>query len=158
MFKRILVPLDGSRFSSTALKYAVDVAQRYSADIILAQVVVRATPAVIPATPEGAMSTAVLESAVEAARLEDTRNTVKAKRYLQRKGREVTEKRLECSYRVQKGDPARTILELCRKEGADLVVMASHGKGGLKRAFMGSVSDEVVRQSRVPVLIVRPAR
>lgn len=158
MFKRILVPLDGSRFSSTALKYAVDIGQRYDADIILMQAVVPATPAAVPATPEGTMSTVVVAVTVEAARLEDGRNIAKAKRYLQRKTREVAGKGLKCSYRLQKGDPGKSILRLCRAEGADVIVMSSHGKGGLKRAFMGSVSDEVVRQSRVPVLIIRPAR
>jgi len=158
MFTRILVPLDGSRFGGAALKYATDLAGRYGAEIILMQSVVPATPAAIPATPEGTMSAAVVQTAVQAARVEDRRNTVKARRYLQRKAREAAARGVKCSYKNVMGQPAPSIMRLCRAEDADLIVMSSHGKGGLKRAFMGSVSDEVVRQSRVPVLVIRPAR
>lgn len=158
MFKRILVPLDGSRFSSTALKYAVDVAEHYKAQIILMQAVVPATPTAVPATPVGTLSPVTAELAVQSARLEDRENASKAKRYLQRKAREVSRRGIECSYRITRGDPARSIIRLCRQEKVNLVTLSSHSKGGLKRAILGSVTDQLVRESKVPVLLIRPGR
>ena len=56
------------------------------------------------------------------------------------------------------GTPAKSIIEFCQKEGVDLVVMTTHGRNGLKRAFVGSIADEVIRESGVPVLVIRPQR
>jgi len=158
MFKRILVPLDGSRFSSSAVKYAVEVSKHFEADIIFMQVVVPATPYVAPTTPTGTLSPTAAKFAAQAARLKDRGNISKAKRYLQRKVREITNKGLKCSYKVTMGNPAESIMSLCSKKGVDLVVMSSHGKGGLKRAIMGSVADKLARESRVPILLIRPRR
>ena len=56
------------------------------------------------------------------------------------------------------GPPTPTILDLCRREGIDLVVMATRGRSSLGRALLGSVADQVIRHSGVPVLAVRPRR
>ena len=48
------------------------------------------------------------------------------------------------------------ILERARTEGADLIVMTSHGRKGAKRLFLGSVTEAVLRESPCPVLVVRP--
>jgi nucleotide-binding universal stress UspA family protein len=53
------------------------------------------------------------------------------------------------------GVPDREIVELAEKLGAGLVVMGSRGRGGIRRALMGSVSDSVVRHAHCPVLVVR---
>jgi nucleotide-binding universal stress UspA family protein len=57
---------------------------------------------------------------------------------------------------VRVGQPADEITRFAAQEGMDLIVMATHGNAGLKHAFLGSVSEKVVRQSLVPVLTVRP--
>jgi nucleotide-binding universal stress UspA family protein len=51
---------------------------------------------------------------------------------------------------------AASILELCDREEAGLIAMSTHGAGGLRRAFLGSVTDTVIRGARVPVLAWRP--
>ncbi|MGI8650756.1 MAG: universal stress protein [Rubrobacter sp.] len=56
---------------------------------------------------------------------------------------------------VKQGDRAREIVKLSEELGVGLIVMGSRGLGGLKRAFMGSVSDSVVRHAHCPVMIVR---
>jgi nucleotide-binding universal stress UspA family protein len=58
--------------------------------------------------------------------------------------------------RVVQGDPAEKILEVAQKEGADLIIMGTHGRKGLERAIFGSVCDKVVRNSRIPVLTIYP--
>ncbi|MCL6621402.1 MAG: universal stress protein [Syntrophobacterales bacterium] len=58
--------------------------------------------------------------------------------------------------RVVQGDPAEKILEVAQKEGADLIIMGTHGRKGLERAIFGSVCDKVVRNSKIPVLTIYP--
>lgn len=57
--------------------------------------------------------------------------------------------------RVVFGHPAATILEVATREGVDMIVMGTHGRTGLARAMMGSVSEEIVRHADVPVITVR---
>ena len=157
MFKRILVPLDGSRFGSRALQYATEVAQHFDAEVVLIQVVGPATPvATTTGIDAGIGSPAAAEIAMQAALEEDKRNSTRAKRYLSGKIRGMKPRDIKGSYQVVVGDPAQSIMSFAQKEHIDLIVMTTHGKSGLKRAFMGSVADAVIRESGKPVLVVRP--
>ena len=157
MFKRLLVPLDGSRFGSRALQYATEVAQHFDAEVILMQVVEPATPvATTTGIDAGIGSPAAAEIAMQAALEEDKRNSTRAKRYLSGKIRGMKPRDIKGSYQVVVGDPSQSIMSFAQKEHIDLIVMTTHGKSGLKRAFMGSVADAVIRESGKPVLVVRP--
>ena len=157
MFKRLLVPLDGSRFGSRALAYASEVAHHFGAEVVLIQVVKPATPvATTTGMTPGIASPSTAELAVQAALEEDKRNSAHAKRYLSRKVRGLKSRDIKASYQVIVGDPAQSIMEYSKKEHVDLVVMTTHGKSGLKRAVMGSVADAVIRESGKPVLVIRP--
>jgi len=59
------------------------------------------------------------------------------------------------SFLIWEGDPAESIVDAARSEGADVIVVGSHGRGALGRALIGSVSDQVVRRAPCPVLVVR---
>jgi nucleotide-binding universal stress UspA family protein len=155
MFKRILVPLDGSRFASRALPYAVEVAQRFSTEVVLIQVIRPATAVIDAPTPIG-VGPAGSEIAVQVALEADRRNAARARRYLSRKVRAMKSRHIRTSYHVLKGDIARSIIGFSEKENVDLVVMTTHGKSGLRRVVMGSVADVVIRESRKPVLVIRP--
>ena len=158
MFKRLLVPLDGSRFSSRVLKYASEIAHRFGAEAILIQVVKPATPvATTTGMAPGIASPSTAELTVQVALEEDKRNTARAKRYLSGKVREIRSRDIKASYQVVVGDPAQSIImDFAQKEHIDLVVMSTYGKSGLKRAIMGSVADAVIRESGKPVLVIRP--
>ena len=156
MFKRLLVPLDGSRFGTRALKYVDEIARRFDAEVVLIQVIkppapVSAMTGVMPGTGPTAV-----EVSMEVALEEDKRRRAHAVRYLGRKVRENRAKGIRTSYKLMFGNPAKSIMKLSRRENIDLVVMSTHGKGGLKRALLGSVADEVIRESKKPVLVVRP--
>jgi nucleotide-binding universal stress UspA family protein len=69
-------------------------------------------------------------------------------------GKEVARTHVRASLR----HPADSIVQVAEEIGADLVVMGSRGLGGIKRAFLGSVSDSVVRHAHCPVLVVRKER
>ena len=156
MFKRILVPLDGSRFSSRALQYATEVAQHFDAEVVLMQVVEPTAPvpyATGMAPGMGSLATAKIT--MQAALEEDKRNSTRAKRYLSGKIHGMKSRDIKGSYQVVVGDPVQSIMSFAQKEHIDLIVMTTHGKSGLKRAFMGSVADAVIRKSGKPVLVVR---
>ncbi|MDP2731295.1 MAG: universal stress protein [Dehalococcoidales bacterium] len=156
MFKRILVPLDGSRFSSSALRYASEIAQRFEAEVILIQIVKPATPvSVVPSMVSGMESPATAEITAQAALAEDKRNVARAKRYLNGKVRGIKSQGIKVSYRTEVGEPALSIIRFAQKGHIDLVVMTTRGKGGLRRAVLGSIADEVVRKSGKPVLVIR---
>jgi nucleotide-binding universal stress UspA family protein len=157
MFERILIPLDGSRFGSQALKNAVEVAKRFKAEIFLLQVVKQAMPVLASSdiTP-GTESPLSAEISLEVAAAEDKEHVTHIKRYLSRKAREIHSKGISVSYDVVMGEPADSIMTFAHKHKVDLIVMSSHGKGGLKRAILGSVADKVIRESGKPVLVVRP--
>jgi nucleotide-binding universal stress UspA family protein len=62
---------------------------------------------------------------------------------------------IETTTLVEPGDPAETILSACRSRAVDLAVMSTHGRNGLSRVVLGSVTEEVLRGARVPLLVVR---
>ena len=153
MFERILVPLDGSRLSGKALSYAIEVGRRFDADVILMQVVPPTSPAVLTTGDIG--SPVVTEITLQNAREQDERNISHAKRYIQGQLRKVKAQGIKGSQNVVMGIPANSIMGFCRKQDIDLVVMTTHGRSGLRRALLGSVADQVIRESGVPVLVVR---
>jgi nucleotide-binding universal stress UspA family protein len=155
MFKRLLVPLDGSGFASQALPYAAEVAERFGAELILIQVIKPAT-AVIDAGAAIGVAFAGSEAAVQAALEGDKQKAARAMRYLSGKVQAIRSRHVQSSYRVLIGDIAHSIMEFSEKENIDLVVMTTHGKSGLRRAVMGSVADVVIRESGKPVLVIRP--
>ncbi len=150
MFRKILVPLDGSRFGTKALPYAIEIAKRFDSELVLIQVV-------FPTIPGHVMSLNIeaTEIAKKAAQIQDKKLVKNAKRYLVSKVRNIKSQGIEASYNVIIGDPTISIMSFIKKEHIDLVVMTTHGKSGFKRAVMGSVADAVVRESQKPVLVIR---
>lgn len=140
MVDRILVPLDGTDFSEHALAVAISVAKRSGAAVSLATVEVP-PPMAFP-------DVNFLEPLTEAERayLEGVADRVRAAGIA------------DVSVEVLTGN-APEALETHRKAmGAELTVMATHGRGPLSRAWLGSVADTFVRSTSAPVLMVRPRK
>ena len=156
MFKQILVPLDGSRFSSHALRYAIDIAKTYGAKLHLLRAVEPTVPMASAAATIGVETASSARVAVEEAMRQDRFNTRRAERYMKQKEHELLSQGMKADYHVVAGHPYESIMKFVRKEKVDLVVMTTHGKSGLKRAVLGSVADKIVRDPRVPVLVIRP--
>ena len=156
MFKQIMVPLDGSRFSSHALRYAIDIAKKFDAKLHLVRSVEPTMPVTSAVATLGVETASSAQVAVEAAVRQDRINTRRAERYMKKKQHELTSHDIKADFHVVAGHPYDAIMKFCRKEKIDLVVMTTHGKSGLKRAVLGSVADKVVRDPRVPVLVIRP--
>jgi nucleotide-binding universal stress UspA family protein len=157
MFERIVVPLDGSRFSASALSYAIEIAKQFGSEVTLIHVVTPTSPT-LWASPTGMSSPEVTELAIESAQLRDKENVQRARRYLKRKLRQVAAQGVKTTFHVSIGSPAISIIEFCEKEKVDLVVMTTSGRSGIKRAILGSVADEVIREPGIPVLAIRPRK
>ncbi|HEY7123336.1 MAG TPA: universal stress protein [Ktedonobacterales bacterium] len=139
----ILVPLDGSSLSESALPVAERLARSFDNSLVL----VRAAemPHAVSVTP----GAPVILVGVGEAILEET-NT-----YLRRKQQEAIHRGMRVSIESTTSTPAWFIGECAQAHNAGLVVMASHGRSGLGRWLLGSVAQSVLRESAVPVFLVR---
>ena len=139
--KRLLVTLDGSEFAERVLPYARALATHFDSEILLLSV-----PEVPEAQMYGAMADAVQRLRVQA--------EVEIRQYLEEITTALREEGLSAQAMVMGSGPARTIVAVGESEAADLIMLATHGRGGLDRLFVGSVADRVVRHSRCPVFLV----
>jgi nucleotide-binding universal stress UspA family protein len=148
--KHILVPLDGSRFSETALPVAVDLARALSSDILLVQAVLPLYQ--LPIDLE-LLRPPTLEQAEWLTDAEDA-----ATAYLNRLAYRLSES--ERSVRVtglaRIGVLSEVIRELNTPVPAGLVVMSTHGRTGLARSLLGGEADAIVRHDDLPVVLVHP--
>jgi len=151
--KHLLVALDGSPLSEQILAPAANLAEAVEADLTLLRVVRPIPPEYVQAA-ELALGEAVRTSVEEAERIE-TRLRTDAQDYLERLARPLRERDLTVLTRVEVEErPAPALLR--HAASADVIALATHGRKGLARLFLGSVADKVVRGASVPVFVYRP--
>lgn len=144
--RRILVPLDGSRLSASILDEVKEVAALLKAQVLLGMIV-EPTPPMVPPVPYPLGLPPVTE---EARMLHD-------QRYLEAAQERLEEQGISVETAVVLGNKvSRRIVELAERRHCDLIMMATHGAGGIDRLFLGSVTDQVVRRAGVPVFVARP--
>lgn len=144
MYDSVLVPLDGSAFGEHALPAAVSIARRAGATLRLVHVYALYQPIYVEGMP-------VIDESLHSLRREHERA------YLERvRARLVSETDLTITCSLLEGPVAEAIAQHAGATGAGLIVMTTHGYGGLTRAWLGSVADGLVRRSPVPVLLLRP--
>jgi nucleotide-binding universal stress UspA family protein len=145
MYRKILVPVDGSPTSARGLREALALAKDQRAKVRLVHVV-----------DEG-LAIGVVEAGIEFEDLVD--GLVKnGKAILQRARRSAEKQGVRAEgvlYEKVAGSAADSILREARKWGADLIVMGTHGRRGVRRVVLGSDAEQVVRTATVPVLLVR---
>jgi len=153
MYKKILVPLDGSRSGGKAVDHAIEIAKKFDGQVMLLRV---APPAHIPAAQMGAPgSVALYEMAADAADIEHSIDVKRARNQLNARRRQLEADGITATAQVITGDPASLIKKFAKQEKADLIVMSTRGRSGITRAFLGSVADDVVRSGIAPVLLIR---
>jgi nucleotide-binding universal stress UspA family protein len=140
-----LAPLDGSRFAEQALTKAEALAKETGANITLLRV--------IQSLDEGSRKILFASEAAVEATLASWRAA--AEHYLQQVATQLQTSGLTTGCKVIFGDPAPTILQVTADEHADLIVMTTHGRTGLKRWFYGSVASKVLQGAQCPLLLVR---
>ncbi len=151
MFKRILVPLDGSRLSERAIGPAFRIAEQDGSELILMQAPVYNVALAPAAATYGAVDIDFLNETT--ARAERS-----AREYLGRIAEARTNAAVATRLLVVEGDPAGAILDSARAESADLIVMSTHGLSGLARWMLGSVTERVLGHAPCPVLVIRHDR
>jgi nucleotide-binding universal stress UspA family protein len=151
--KRILVALDGSPLAEQVLAPAVEIGRLAGAEIVLLRVV---RPPLLPEYAlEGGFSP--ITAGLEKLEAEQKKQCEAAETYLEATAAPLRAGSLPVRTRVVVEDqPAVAILQEAQKGDADLIALATHGRRGLSRFFLGSIADKVVRGGRLPVLLVRP--
>ena len=142
MFQRILVPLDGSELAEVAFTYAKELAGRLDLDVILLHV---SNPALREFVP---MHQAYVERAAETVKRQ-------AQEIQKKTGVQPGSKPIEVRGELAEGYSADEILRYVDENAVDLILIASHGRSGIKRWSMGNIADKVLRASKVPVWLVR---
>ena len=139
MYKKILVPTDGSEFAKKAQKHALFLSKVSGAEIIAVSVTENNFVNGLPLDDEVYQLNQILKERSE----ENLKEFDK-----------LNEEDLKVTHVVREGSPARVILEVADEEAVDLIVMGSSGKSGFDRFIMGSVADKVVNSAKCAVLVV----
>ena len=139
---QILVPLDGSPLAEQALHHASGLARLLDVEILLVR-------ALSPMLHPRYQNDKLVLSCADFVEVED------AWRYLANRADGLRSEGNRVSIRVLVGSPSAAIADAARTEGIDLIVMTTHGRGGLGRVLLGSVADGVLQRTSVPVLLIR---
>ena len=140
MFKRILVPLDGSNLAEQVLPYARFLAEKLEATLILFHVIEKDSPDAIHGQHH-------LQEVGE------------AKEYLDQIASQLASDKVTSDqhiHEVQEVGVAQTIKDHAEELNTDLIVLCAHGRGGLRDMIFGSIAQQVIRQGTIPVLFIRP--
>jgi len=141
-FQRVLVPIDFSEITDTLVRYGTELTAPEGTTILVHVL----EP--LPMHVESAFGTFVNTEGL--LRIRENARKMLADLVGRHPGRRIVPELLE-------GKPASEILDAARRHGADLVVVGTHGSGGLEHFFVGSVAARIVRKARCPVLTVRVA-
>jgi nucleotide-binding universal stress UspA family protein len=140
MYRRLLVPLDGSRLAETVLVVVERLAAVYRATVVLLHVIERGAPATVHGERH-------------------LRTAVEAQTYLEGLAARLSAGGLTVethAHDVPEGDVARSIVAHAEEGGADLIALCTHGGGGLRDLLVGSIAQQVLRRGTAPVLLTRP--
>jgi len=142
MYKKILVPLDGSELAEVVLPHVKEIAAGYGEGKVILLRIVEPLPA---GTPPAVDFEVVQKAGAKA-----------AEEYLARMKAQLSKEGLNVEAKVLIGRPAETIIEFAQRNKVDLITLATHGRSGITRWVLGSVADRLVRSSSIPVLLIRP--
>lgn len=145
MYKKILVPLDGSELSESVLDHVITIATSCQVpEVVLLRV----------REPLDNSVRVTLDAEI-AEELDQAYND-EAANYLKSIAKTLEQKDIAVKVEVLSGNPAEEIIKYSRNTDVDLIIMSTHGRSGVSRIVFGSVADKVIRQTEVPVLL-KPA-
>ena len=147
--ERVIVPLGGSALSESVVKPAMEIAQASGAEIIFTEILRLPFFGVGVAGIEYGAGDYAGDFGIDAQKREITE-------YLQGFIDDAENAGLKASANVRSGSPSQQIVEEASEIDGSIIVMASHGSGGLKRWVVGSIADKVIRSARRPVLVIPP--
>lgn len=147
VFKNILVPLDGSELGETALPYAVEIAKKLGSKLIL----LRVTETMMHVRTIGGPDHFTYHDKI--VELMEKESVAYLDAVKEKIGSDVSVKTV-----LKTGDIADEIIKVSEEENADLVALSSHGKSGIARWVMGSITNKLLMSGDTPVMVVRPSK
>jgi nucleotide-binding universal stress UspA family protein len=150
MFRKILVCLDGSSLSEQILQYASEEALGADREVVLLRAVPLSHSTTI-AVP-GVISSIPPSPGPQQLAAEET----EAKEYLDAKGKSLKKLGVKTECVILAGNPGEEIVNYANKNKIDLIAIATHGRSGLKRMLFGSVTEYVIKHSKLPILLIKP--
>ena len=148
MYQKVLVPLDGSKIAESALNHVRILAKDGAlGEVILLNVFIVAVPHISDPRYGGSIDINILKKDYQERSMQ---YLTKAKSKLSLEGLTVKTESIEGS------SAAYAIADYTQNNGVDLIIMATHGYTGIKRMLLGSVAHQVLNESPVPVLLIRP--
>jgi len=144
MYKRVLVPLDGSIVAEGIIPFIMEIAGPLDMQVVLLRVLVPVPPMAVEGTRQ-----VVIE--------DFEKRRAEAEEYLAPVATELRAKGVRATTDVRRGEPVAEILAGAREADADLIAMTTHGRSGLGRLLFGSVAEAVLRQAEMPVFLMRLA-
>ena len=142
MYRRAVVALDGSPVAEAIIPFILEIAGPLDMEVVL----VRVNRPIPPEVIEG--SRHVIVEDPETSRVD-------AEEYLAPLAVELRKKGVRVRTQVRRGQPSEEIVLAARETGADLIAMTTHGRSGFGRLLFGSVAEAVLRESRLPVFLMR---
>jgi nucleotide-binding universal stress UspA family protein len=142
MYRKILIPLNGSSLDEIALRNAVEISHATGAELILLKVV-QDPLAAVPEASVGVSPRVIYDAAI------------RAMKYLQGVSFRLGGEGIRIRTKVLEGDPASTILCYAHRENVDAIVMGTRARTGLSKLFWGSVAERVAKTTRRPVILVK---
>ena len=143
MYKKILVPLDGSPLAEAVLPHAQALAKSEGAEIVLLGV---------PVTPS--LEFLARNPGLASKVIEDTEKETEA--YLESEVAKLEHEGTKVTSIMREGPIPEMILKVADEIHADVITMSTHGRSGIQRWLMGSVADRVVNHSHIPVMLIHP--
>jgi nucleotide-binding universal stress UspA family protein len=148
MFEKILVCLDGSEIAEQILPYAAEESLRFRSQVVLLHVVPE--PVIVtPGIPGAPVETPGMLEQMQKEQKE-------ASIYLEGVANQLREKGLAVEPVIMQGAAGEAIVNYANENDMGLIAIATHGRSGLGRAVFGSVADYVLRNSGLPILVIRP--
>jgi nucleotide-binding universal stress UspA family protein len=149
MYKKILVPLDGSEFAECSLEHVKVVTSGSNASKIILFRVVE------PLSAETVYALTIAGG--DLLRKAEMDNQTEARNYIVKIKNELANSGLKVETVVVDGRAAEEILDYAKNNKVDLIVMTTHGKSGISRWFFGSVAQKVLQHSPIPILLIAPS-
>jgi len=154
-FGHMLIPLDGSQLAEQILEPAAALASATNAEVTLLRVVQQFTPDSYD--PDSGRVSGIRPALLAQLQEVDRQEWQRAEDYLDQLAERLRQRTLNVQTRVVSHmRPATAILDDATTHGVNLIALATHGRGGLKRLLVGSVADKVLRGATTPVLVFRP--
>ena len=152
MYRKILVPLDGSELAECAMNHVKKLFQDGNAgEVVLLNAVVIELPWRELGVGEDVYPIAFDYAGFVKTFMDKSRKYLAGVQFrLASEGLKVTAETIESNA------PSATIIDYAQKNGMDLIVIATHGYTGMKKMMLGSVAMKVLHESNVPVLLIRP--